>query len=268
MRIKANGISMNYEVTGNGRWLTLIHGAGTNLNMWYNQVPVFSQHYQVLTYDYRGHGQTELPDGELTTELWVEDLYALLKVLNISETILLGFSMGGAIAIGFVLAHPEMVKALILSNSGGVGAAQRSEEEIRQMEASRQARIETVKKGGMAALVEEGIGSTFSPGFAEKNPDTVERYQSIRLQNNPEGYVRVLQRMSRPTTPPDLSKITCPTLIIAQEPDPSSGTADKAIQEAIRGSQLKIFPTQHYTALEQPQEYNETVLSFLARIGE
>ncbi|MBI4302451.1 MAG: alpha/beta fold hydrolase, partial [Chloroflexi bacterium] len=58
MKIKANGISMNYELTGAGECLTLIHGAGDNLNMWYHQVPTLSQRYQVLTYDVRGFGQT------------------------------------------------------------------------------------------------------------------------------------------------------------------------------------------------------------------
>ena len=148
MRIEANGISMNYELSGNGTYFTLIHGAGDNLNEWYNQVPVFSQRYQVMTYDVRGHGQTELPEGELTTELWIDDLYALLKALNISETILLGFSMGGGIALGFTMAHPEMIKALILSNSGG-GGPRRSEEEMREMGAARQGRIESIKKEGM-----------------------------------------------------------------------------------------------------------------------
>lgn len=42
MKIKANGISMNYEITGNGKWLTIVHGAGDNLGMWWNQLPVFS----------------------------------------------------------------------------------------------------------------------------------------------------------------------------------------------------------------------------------
>ena len=93
--IIANGISMNFELIGSGKCLTLIHGAGDNLNAWFNQVPAFSQHYRVLTYDVRGHGQTELPEGELTTEIWVDDLYAILKALNISETFLLGHSMGG-----------------------------------------------------------------------------------------------------------------------------------------------------------------------------
>ena len=266
MKIEANKISVRYELSGGGGCFTLIHGAGGNLNMWYNQVPAFSQLYQVLTYDVRGHGQTELSEGELTTELWVDDLYALLKALNISETILQVFSMGGAIELEFTSAHPEMVKALVLSNSGG--AARRSEEEMREMEIRRQTQIEVIKKGGMEALVRDRLsGDTFSPGFVEKNPETIERYKSMLLQNNPEGYLRVMQRMGRSTTPPDLSKITCPTLIIAGEHDPSGGPAGKATQEAIHGSQLKTFPTGHYTALEQPEAYNETVLRFLAGVG-
>ena len=266
MKIEANKISINYELSGSGRCFTLIHGAGSNLNMWYKQVPAFSQYYQVLTYDVRGHGQTEIPKEELTTELWVEDLYALLKALNISETILLGFSLGGAIATEFVLAHPEMVKALILSNSGGA-AAQRSEEEMSQMAARRQTQIETIKKEGMEASVRGRIDSIFSPGFAEKDQETVERYISIVAQNDPEGYLRVMQRSGRTTPPPDLNNITCPTLIIAGEFDPSGESTGKATQEVITNSHLKIFPTGHYSALEQPQEYTDTVLRFLAGVA-
>jgi len=265
MEIKANNISINYELSGNGKSLTLIHGAGSNLNMWYKQVPVFSQHYQVLTYDVRGHGQTEVPEEELTTELWVEDLYALLKALNINETILLGFSMGGAIAIGLVLAHPEMVKALILSNTGG--AAKRSEEEMRQMEERRQAQIIAIKERGMAASVKERIDSIFPHGFAERNPETIEKYISLVSRNDPGKYLRVMQRGGNPSAPPDLSKITCPTLIITGEYDPSGESAGKATKQAVNGSQLKMFPTGHYSALEVPEEYNETVLEFLAGAG-
>jgi len=265
MKIEANKISINYELNGHGRCFTLVHGAGSNLNMWYKQVPVFSEHYQVLTYDVRGHGQTAMPEGELTTELWVEDLYGLLTSLNISETILLGFSMGGAIAIGFTLNHPEMVKSLILSNSGGA-AVQRSEEEMHQMAATRQVQIETIKKEGMAASVRKRIDSIFPHGFTERDPETTERYISIVGQNDPEKYLRVMQRGSSSALPPDLSKITCPTLIITGEYDPSGEPAGKATHEAIRGSQIKSFPTGHYSALEQPNEYNDTVLKFLSEI--
>ena len=268
MNIQANGISINYELSGSGRYFTLIHGAGDNLNAWYNQVPAFSRYYRVLTYDVRGHGQTELPEGELTMELWVEDLYALLKTLSINETVLLGFSMGGAIAIRFTLEHPDIIKALILSNSGGLAApVQRSDEEIRQMESRRQAQLENIRKEGMEAVVRDRIGRTFSPGFAEKNPEAVERYKSVLLQNNPEGYLRVMQRMGGAAEPPDLSKVSCPALIVSGENDPFGSQSGRTAQEAIPGSRLVTFPTGHYTPLEQPQEYNKAVLGFLNEVG-
>jgi 3-oxoadipate enol-lactonase len=271
MKIMANGISTNYEIVGSGKCLTLIHGAGNNLNAWFNQVPAFSERYRVLTYDVRGHGQTELPEGELTIELWVEDLYALLKALNINETFLLGHSMGGAIALQFTLTHPKMVKALILSNSGGVtprGVGNRSED-MRQMAASRQAQVEAIKKDGMEVVIKDRFSRMFSPGFMEKNPETAKWYKSVLLQNKPEGYLRVMERMGgRPAVPPDLSKITCPTLVIGGEYDFGGPAAAKATQEAIRGSQLKVFPTGHAPAIEVPKEYNKTVLTFLAGVAD
>jgi len=269
MKIKANGISINYELTGSGQYFTLIHGAGDNLNAWYNQVPVFSQHYQVLTYDVRGHGQTELPEGEITTEIWIEDLYGLLKALNISETILLGYSMGGSIALGFTIAHPEMVKALILSNSG-TGRPPRGEGDMRQMQVRRQAQLEALRKEGMEAEFRDRVSRMFSQGFMDSHPETARRYKEILMQTNPEGYLKVMGRMGHPTPPPDTSKITCPTLIIAGELDFVGGAdVGKASQKAIKGSKLKVFPTAHASAIEVPQEYNETVLNFLseARLG-
>ncbi len=80
-------------------------------------------------------------------------------------------------------------------------------------------KIEAIKKEGMETVVKDRFSRTFSPGFVERNPETAERYKVILLQNDPEGYLRVMQRMGHPT------------------------------------------------ALEQPQEYNETVLRFLAEVG-
>lgn len=79
MKIMANNTSINYEIAGNGKWLTLIHGAGDNLGAWWNQVPALSQNHRVLTYDVRGHGQTETPPGEYTIGILVQDLYDLIE---------------------------------------------------------------------------------------------------------------------------------------------------------------------------------------------
>ena len=139
---------------------------------------------------------------------------------------------------------------------------------MRQMVATRQAQIEAVKREGMKAVVKDRFSRMFSPGFVEKHLEVAERYKSVLLQNKPEGYLRVMQRMGRPGTSPDLSKISCPTLVIGGEYDFGGSSAAKATQEAIHGSQLKVFPTGHAPAIEVPGEYNETVLTFLARVAE
>jgi 3-oxoadipate enol-lactonase len=264
MKIKANKISMNYEVAGEGRWLTLIHGAGDNLGAWWNQVPALSKRYRVLTYDVRGHGQTETPPAEYTIGLLVQDLYELLKALKVRETYLLGYSMGGRIALGLTLEHPEMVKALILANSG-VAPIQRSQEEMKQMMEMRQRQMEIMEKQGLGPVMDEMTVRALSPGFAEKNPKVFARYKEIRLKNDPRAYATLMKAMPWAAQPPDVSSLKLPTLIIAGEHDLFSGPeAAKASQRLIKGSKLVVMPTGHAAAIEQPDKFNKTILDFLA----
>jgi len=268
MKIQANGISMNYEITGSGKWLTLIHGAGDNLEAWWNQVPVFAQHYQVLTYDVRGYGQTETPEGEYSTDILVQDVYELLKALGIEETYVLGYSMGGRIAVGLVLSYPEVAKALILANSG-VAPIQRNEQEMQQMMKLRQQRMEIVEKQGLEPIMDESTNMVFSPGWPEKNQEAIDYYKKIRLENDPRAYLVAMKAMVWGAAPPDVSGIKCPTLIIGGEKDGLMGAESaKASQVLIPGSQLKVMATGHASAIEKPEEFNSTVLEFLAGLAD
>src|SRR6056297_3689844 len=105
MKIQANGVVTNYDLVREGDYLALIHGFTDNLTMWYNQVPVFSKQYKVLTYDVRGHGQTDSPDDKISLDTLADDLYALLKALNIDKSFVLGYSMCGRIGLKFALKH-------------------------------------------------------------------------------------------------------------------------------------------------------------------
>ena len=268
MKIEANGISINYEITGSGKWLTLIHGASDNLEAWWYQVPAFSQHYRVLTYDVRGYGQTETPPGEYSTDILVQDLYELLKALGVEETYVLGYSMGGRIALGLALSHPEMVKALIIANSS-VAPIERNEEEMKEMMELRQQRMETVQQHGLMPVVDESTARVFSPGWPEKNREVFEHYKKIRLKNDPKAYLIAMGAMVWGTPPPDVSGLKCPTLIIGGENDSLMGTdSARASQKLIPGSQLKVMPTGHASAIEKPEEFNSTVLEFLAGVAD
>lgn len=265
MKIKANGISINYEITGSGKFLTLIHGAGDNLEMWWNQLPAFSRKYRLLTYDVRGYGQTETPSEGYSIGTLVEDLFQLLKALGINETFFLGYSMGGRIAAGFTLAHPAMVKALILSNSPLV-PLQRSPEQMREMTKLREQRMKASQERGQSAI-EDFTTMVFSPGWPEKHPDIIEQYKKIRLKNDPESSQIAMRGMVMGEPPSDVRGIKCPTLIIGGEHDNLMGVdIIRAGQVLVAGSQLKIMPTGHAAAIEMPGEFNRTVLEFLASV--
>ncbi len=270
MRIVANGIPMNYEVAGTGKCLVLIHGMGDNLGAWYNQVPVFSRRYRVVTYDVRGHGQTEAPEGEYSMDVWMEDLHGLLAALDISKAYVLGYSMGGMIALNLALRYPEMVEALILANSGGARPPAMSEGEMREAMERRRVMTERVEKEGLGATIDESTAMMFSPGFPERNREAYERYKAVRLRNDPQNYLRLMRSMGTMFrgAPPDLGQVRCPTLIIGGEFDGLMGAEGaKATQQAIAGSQLRIMPTGHASAIEQPEEFNRAVVDFLTRLG-
>ncbi len=260
-KLRANGILMNYELAGEGECLVLVHGAGDSLRLWDAQVAEFSRCYRVLTYDIRGFGETELGEAEVDVSLLAADLRELLRALDIDYAFALGHSMGGRIALQLAIEQPEMVRALILSSSGiGVGPRPAGADERRRQ------LIEALERGDLETVAEQMTASSFSPGLNERDTALFERYKRIKLANDPRAFARVwLAVMQAP--PPDVSRLSCPVLIIAGERDAfMSVEMAKAAQAAITGSRLKLLPTGHTPALEAPQEFSRIVFDFLAGV--
>ena len=267
MKVLANGISMNYEIAGDGDWLVLVHGAGDNLQTWYNQVPAFSKQHRVLTYDTRGHGRTDVTEGDYTTGIWGDDLHALLNALGVRRASVVGYSLGGMIAATLATEHPEMVDALVAAGVAGaaVGLGDRQIWEQR-----RKTQMAILEKEGMTGIFKDRTDSTastmFSPGFAEKHPDVIRKYGEIFPVTRAEGYRKVLESMGRRGRPVDFSKIACPVLVIVGAYDVWAGPeAGTVLQQRIPGSELVILPTGHACQIEQPEEFNKNVLSFLSK---
>jgi len=112
-KLKVNNGEIFYSVFGesNTNIIVLIHGFALDSRVWKLQIDELSKRNKVIVYDLRGFGKSSEPNGEYDH---VEDLYSLMKFLNIKKALIVGHSFGGAIAINFALEHKKMVEGLIL----------------------------------------------------------------------------------------------------------------------------------------------------------
>ncbi len=262
MKIKANGIEMNYELSGEGNCLVLIHGYSDNLNLWYNQTSAFSENYQLLTYDVRGFGKTEVVKTDYSMGLFAEDLRALLEALGIRSACVLGYSMGGRIALEFALTHPGMTAGLVLANSG-IGEAPSQE-----MQERRQMMAELLQQGDIGVISELMTEASCSPGFKDRNPRAYEKLKSIKMQNDPSEYLAIMQAIvGSIDSPVDLGGLRCPGLIIAGDQDGFMyvSTGEK-MRDAIPDAEMHVLQTGHAAMIEEPEAYNRIVLGFLDRL--
>ena len=257
MRIKINDISLNYELSGSGRTLSLIHGMGNSVSLWEHQLPQWTKRYQVLSYDVRGHGQSDKPPGPYSADMFANDHYLLLKALGIEKNFVLGFSMGGVIAIKFALDHPEMTEALVMVSS----SSEVSEKAIGMYEE----RAALIESKGMEAAVGM-VDIAFSPEFAQQNPAAVAEYRARLLQNDRNAYAASARAMMRYNLTAELERLTCPALVIVGEKDISVGVGGSVIiHRRIPGSKLTIVPEAgHIIMKEKPEVFSSEVLDFLA----
>jgi len=259
-------LSINYEAKGSGLDIVLVHGLGlSSMNTWVNQVPELSKYYRVHTYDVRGFGKTNNPLNRFSVQQHAYDLYALLIELNLKNICLVGFSMGGWIAQQFILDHPEMVSALVLSctTSG-----------LRPEGAKRfVGRSERIDQHGIASLVEEQMANTFAPETVEQSPDLINFYRKNFLdesQNNPKSYAAMFRALTVTNWTAQLGRITCPTLIICGDADKgitrgnTATDAAEILHQGINHSMLAVIKGGgHYAHLERSSEWNALVKNFI-----
>ena len=259
MRIKTATITTNYELSGpkNATVVMLSHSLGSTLNMWDPQMTALEAKHQVLRYDTRGHGASDVPDGAYTLEQLVADAKALLDALKIERVHFVGLSMGGMIGQGFGLAHPACLLSLCLcSTSAFIPEAAQS---------IVQERIDTARKEGLQAIVDGTLARWFTPECLKKSSPEVALIRRLFLATPVAGYVGCSEAIRRLNYLDQLSRINLPTLILVGEDDPGTPvSASQAIHERIAGSRLVIIPKAlHLNNVETPALFNAHLLEFL-----
>ena len=175
-KIKTNDIELNYEINGSGKPLVLISGLGYPLWQWHKMVPYLTKHFQIITFDNRGVGQSDKPAGPYTAQMLAADTVGLLDALEIDKAVMMGHSMGGFIAQAIALDVPERVSGLILcsTNFGGPNHVPVTPEAF--------AVLADTTSDPLTRFT-NGLKISTAPGWSEKNPEMVEQWVAWRIAN-------------------------------------------------------------------------------------
>jgi 3-oxoadipate enol-lactonase len=262
MKLKANGIQINYEFSGRlgAPVVMLSHSLGSCLSMWEPQMEILQNHYRVLRYDTRGHGGSDAPESGYTMAQLVEDAVGLLQVLSIAKVHWVGLSMGGMIGQQLALDHPDILVSLVLCDTTAI-----------MPEASRplmQERIELARQKGMEGLVNATLERWFTPPFLQQNPPELRRIREYFLKTPVAGYVGCSEAIQGLNLSGRLAEINIPSLIIVGEEDMGTPVAAaRAIQGHIPDSRLVILPSAaHLSNVEQAKAFNQALMGFLHQV--
>jgi 3-oxoadipate enol-lactonase len=257
-----NGAEIYYEDVGQGFPLFLLHALTFDTRMWADQVVALSKKYRCINMDFRGHGRSSMPDSECTLEQFAEDVYGLMKELGIEQAHVAGLSLGGMVAMRLALAHPEVVRSLVL-----VGTSAQAEQAERAAQYETMARIS--KEQGPEAIMPGVVPLFFSQAFIQGQPQKLEAFKEEFRNIDREGaYRATLATARRRDIGEEIKSIRVPTLIIVGEQDLTEPVSEaETIQRQIAGSRLeKIAGAGHITSLEEPEKVTALIEEFLSQV--
>ncbi len=241
--------------------VTFIHGFPFSHRMWEPQLDATAQEFHAIAFDLRGHGESEIGDGQYTIEMHVDDLLGLLDHLDVRKTAVVGLSMGGYIALRALERNPDRFSAAVFCDT-------RSEADSNESKLKRAAVIASVKRTGSAAYAESMVKDLLSPETFETNPAAVHLIRGIIAATPPLSIAGTsLALASRTDTTASLGRIRVPVLLMGGERDVlTPPSVLRSMHEHIPGSEFFIVPhAGHVSNLENPVFFNEKLLAFLKR---
>ena len=253
---RINDINMHYEVHGDGDPLLLLHGLGSSRDDWENQVPVFAEHFKVITPSLRGFGETDKPSGPYSVRQYAADAFALLDYLEIEQSHVLGFSMGGAIAFQMAVDCQSRLRSMVILNS----------QPSFELDHWRKYWLALVR-----IVMANFMGMERTTRFVSKRlfPDPHQEHLRKRMlerhgRNNKNSYLAALHALKGWSVTDWVAGIHVPTLVIAAEEDYTPVEEKELFVANMPNASLELIrKSRHATHFDRPEAFNRKVVEFL-----
>ncbi len=263
-KVKANGITINYERQGTGEPLVLIPFLAADNACYAFQVADYAKHYTCISVDPRGAGETDKPAGTYSMELFADDIVALMQAIGVERAHVSGLSLGAATGLWLAGKYPQRVKSLSLHSCW-----HKTDPFLKVVVQGWQSIAKGL--GNVTEMVIQGIFPwCFTPELYAAKPDYIDQLAAF-VRGRPQQPLDAFMRQSNAVIAHDaasqLAHIKAPTQITVGRHDLVCSTrfAD-VLKSSIKGSELVVFETcSHAPIYESVSEFNEKTLSFLKR---
>lgn len=259
--VRINDVLLHYRLHGRegAPALILVNSLGTDARIWDDVIALLAGHYRVLSYDKRGHGLSDAPQGDYSLEDHVSDLIGLADHAGISKFALAGVSIGGLIAQGVALAHPNRLTALVLCDTAPkLGDAAFWSERIR-----------LIREAGLEAISQSIMERWFSARFFKEQPQELSGWRNLFLRTDRDGYCNTCATLRDTDLADKVGAIRLPTLVVVGDEDGS--TPPELVRQtaaAIPGARFEIISgAGHIPSIEQPETLVKLLTGFLKECG-
>jgi pimeloyl-ACP methyl ester carboxylesterase len=262
--VSANGIEINYEVTGAGEPLVLIPYLAADQACYAFQVADYAKHFTCFSVDLRGAGLTSKPEGTYTTDLLADDVAAFMQAAGIDRAHIWGLSLGAATGMWLAAKHPERVKSLSLHSAWPA-----TDPYLKTVVEGWQVMAQGL--GSVTEMVIKGIFPwCFTPELYADRPEYIEALADF-VRGRPMPAVDAFLRQSAAVIAHDASAqlglIQAPTQVTFGQHDAATSTRFAApLTEGIPGAELVIFQDcSHAPIYQNVEAFNSQTLAFLTR---
>ena len=256
--IDTGGPALHCRDDGAGRAILFCNALGTDLRLWDAIVPRLPAGWRAIRFDTRGHGLSDAPPPPYGMGALVRDAERVLEALEVASAVVVGCSLGGMVAQGLAVKRPDLVRALVLSNTAArIGTAGMWHE-----------RIVAVQAGGVAALAEATLARWFPPAF-HATPQ-IAAWRNMLVRTPAGGYIGCAAAIAGTDFYTPLSGLTLPVLAIAGSADGS--TPPDLVRETaalVAGARFELIRgAGHLPMVDRPEAYAAVLNPFLDSLPE